>query len=145
MSTIDKSQTGTVQAGTFANGWKHVARFKPDANTVAGDIVRLPGVFPSGTKLIDAVAFVEDAAAGLTLSLGFSYVGGQAGSDPAYFFAAKDVAAGGKFRADVNKPPLILQYDAYLVATLGGAAFTTANQLDTVVDYDFTGPVSAPA
>lgn len=145
MSVIDKSQEGTVQAGTFANKWYHHAKFKPVAATVAGDVVRLPGVIPAGTKLLDAVAFVEDAAAGLTLSLGFDYVGGQAGDDSAYFFNAKDVAAGGKFRADANKPPLVLQYDAYLIATLGGAVFAVANQLDVVVDYDFTGPITQPA
>lgn len=126
--------------GTFSNKSVHPSRFIPTANTVAGDKVRL-AKHEAGTKLVDATAFIKNAAAGLTLSLGYEYVDSalSAQNDAAFFFSAKDVAAGGKFRADVNKPPVELVGDAYLVATLGGAAFPTTNQLDTVVDYDFTG------
>lgn len=145
MSDIDKSKSTSVQAGTFANKWYVHASFVPDAATVIDDAVLL-AVLPAGTKLLDAVAFVEDALTDMDLGLGFRYTGGQAGSDEEYFFAATtDTAAGGKFRADVNKPPVVLQYDAYLVATLGGAIFPTTNQLDVIVDYDYTGPVTDPA
>lgn len=144
MATKDVSQAAPVQAGTFANTWNLHVRYKPDANLSAGDKVRL-AVLPAGTKLLDAVGFVEDAVASLTFSLGFDYVGGQAGDDEAFFHNAVDVAAGGKFRAAANKPPVVLQYDAYLIATLGGAAFATTNQLDVIVDYDFVGPITSPA
>lgn len=126
--------------GTFSNKSAHHSRFVPAAATVAGDKVRLMRM-QAGTKLLDAVAFVEDAVATLTLSLGYEYVDTSlsASDDAAYFFSAKDVAAGGKFRADVNKAPIELVADAYLVATLGVVAFATTNKLDTIVDYDFTG------
>lgn len=144
MADIDVSGRVNIQTGTFGSGWKEHIRFKPAANTTAGDKPLL-AVLPAGTKLMDAMAFIEDAVGSLTLSLGFRYTGGQAGSDEAYFLSAADVAAGGRFRANTNKPPLVLQYDAYLVATLGGAAFATTNQLDVVLDYDFTGPITQPA
>lgn len=129
-----------VMGGTFSNSSVHHSTFTPSANTTAGDKVRLAKL-QSGTKLMDAQAFVEDAVTNLTLSLGYEYVDSSlsGSNDAAYFFSAKDVAAGGRFRADVNKPPVELVGDAYLVATLGAAAFATTNKLDTVVNYDFTG------
>lgn len=139
MATIDKTGDTQVQGGTFANTWNVHARFKPAVNTVAGDKVRL-ALIPAGSKLLDADAWVEDAVATLTLSLGFDYADGSAGDDEAYFLSAADVAAGGRFRANQNKPPLVLAKDAYLIATLGVAVFGTANQLDVVAQYDFIGP-----
>lgn len=129
-----------LMGGTFSNQSVHHAEFKPAANTTAGDKVRLFKL-QAGTKLYDAQAFVEDAVVSLTLSLGYEYVDSSlsGSNDAAYFFSSKDVAAGGRFRADTNKPPVELVGDAYLVATLGGAAFATTNQLDVVVEYDFTG------
>lgn len=144
MADIDKTTSARVQQGTFGNKWQLPCTFKPAAATVAGDKVLLAKI-DAGTLLTDAVAFVEDALATLTLSLGYRHINGEAGDDEAFFFSAKDVAAGGKFRADVNKPPKVVQYDSYLVATLGGAAFPTTNQLDVVVDYDYEGPVSNPS
>lgn len=139
MATIDKTGDTTVQGGTFGNSWNLHAKFKPTANTVAGDKVRL-ALIPAGTKLLDANAWVEDAVATLTLSLGYDFADGSAGDDEAYFLSAADVAAGGRFRANQNKPPVVLAKDAYLIATLGVAVFATTNQLDVVVEYDFTGP-----
>lgn len=145
MADIDKSKVAQVQTGTFANKWYNHTSFVPTAATTIGDKVLL-AVLPAGTKLLDAVAFVEDALTDMDLGLGFRYKNGEAGSDEEYFLAATtDTAAGGKFRATANKPPIVLQYDAYLVATLGGAAFPTTNKLDVVVDYDYIGPVTDPA
>ncbi len=142
MADIKNARSAPVQAGTFANKWYTHQTFKPAAAAVAGDVVILnPDTpIPAGTKLLDAVAFVEDPLTDLALSLGFRHVNGAAGDDAAYFFGATNVAAGGKFRASANKPPVVLLHDAFLVATLGGAAFPTANQLDVIVDYDFVGP-----
>jgi hypothetical protein len=126
--------------GTFSNHSSHHSTFTPAAATTAGDKVRLVKL-QAGTKLLDATAFVEDAVINLTLSLGYEYVDSSlsGSNDAAYFFSAKDVAAGGKFRADVNKPPVELVADAYLVATLGAAVFATTNKLDVITEYDFTG------
>ncbi len=144
MSTIDVTNEVQVQTGTFANRWYVHAQHRPKANLADGDRILLAKL-DAGTKLLDAQAFIEDALASLTFSLGFDYINGEAGDDEAYFFNAADVAAGGRFRADQNKPPLILQYDAYLVATLAGAAFPTTNKLDVVGDYDYLGPVTQPS
>ncbi len=145
MADIDvSSQNQPIQGGTWANTATEVFTFIPAANTTAGDKVLLTKL-QEGTKLLDAVAFVEDAVTDLTLSLGYRYpdatdpLGNTLTDDEAFFFSATAVAAGGKFRSAVNKPPVTLQAEAYLVATLGGAAFATTNRLTIMLTYDFTG------
>lgn len=135
-STLDDIPMG----GTFSNQSVHHAKFIPAAATTAGDKVRLFKL-GEGTKLHDAQAFVQDAVVGLTLSLGFEYVDSalSGSNDAAYFLSAADVAAGGRFRANTNKPPIELEGEAYIVATLGASVFATTNQLDVSIEYDFTG------
>lgn len=117
----------------------------PGANLGVGDVVQLFQV-QAGTKLIDAMAFVANALAALTLKLGYAAQDGSTGTtngvadkDDSYFFNAEDVHLGGRFRADTNKPPVVLQKDSYIIATFGGAAFPTTNTLTVEMEYNFVG------
>jgi len=99
-----------------------------------GDKVRLNKVY-AGTK-VHASHFVNAAlGASSTVSLGFEYVNGEAGGDPAAFVAATSTASAG--RANTVAAPIVLAYDAYIIATIGGAAAT--GKLDSVVTYEFKG------
>ena len=141
MATIDVTEPNTpIHGGTFGNASVAHVPYKPTANLTIGDEVRLC-TLEHGTKLIDAEAFIAADLASGTLSLGYRYVDAalSAQDDPAYFLSAQTIATAGRFDASVNKPPVTLAGRAYLVATFGGAAFPTTNQLDAVVHYDFRG------
>lgn len=141
MATIDVSgQNAPVHGGTFGNASAEHFAYRPAADLSIADEVRIC-LLQTGTKLLDATAFTEDNLASGTLSLGFRYVDAalSASDDPAFFLSAQSIATAGRFRAAANKPPLILQGPAYLVATFGGAAFLAANKLDVLLNYDFRG------
>lgn len=141
MATIDVSEANRpIQGGTWGNASSEHFAYKPVANLVIADEVRIT-TLETGIKLLDATIFAAANLASGTVSLGFRYVdAANSGSDdPTYFISAQSIATAGRFRANANKPPLVLIGAAYLVATFGGAAFPTTNQLDVTVDYDFRG------
>lgn len=105
------------------------------AAAASGDKVRLNKVY-AGTKVVDLKMVFADLGTGTTVKVGFEYVNGESGSNDAAFLPATDVAtAAGSARSAAA--PVTLAYDAYIIATIGGAAAT--GQLDVVTTYEFKG------
>lgn len=105
------------------------------ANTASGTVVRLGKLF-AGTKVYDAHVVHANLGANTTLKLGFEYAGGEAGSDDDAFIAAGATTAAGKLLSVAA--PVTLAYDAYLIATTGGAG-VTAGLIDAVVTFEHRG------
>ena len=105
------------------------------AAAASGDKVRLNKVY-AGTKVYDVKMVFGDLGTGTTMSVGFEYVNGEAGGSATAFLPATDVAtAAGSARSAAA--PVTLAYDAYIIATVGGASAT--GQLDVVTTYEFKG------
>lgn len=104
------------------------------ASAAVGDKVRLNKVY-AGTKVMSSHFVNAALGASTTVKLGFEYVNGEAGSNDAAFVAATSTASAG--RANTVAAPITLAYDAYIIATIGGA--TASGQLDTVLTYEFKG------
>jgi hypothetical protein len=98
------------------------------------DKVRLVKLY-AGTKIFGSKMINAALGASTTISLGFEYVKGQAGGGAAALIAATSTAAA----ASTVSPaaPILLQYDAYLTATVGGAAAT--GQFDAVLTIEHRG------
>lgn len=99
-----------------------------------GDKVRLNKVY-AGTKVYDAKLISGALGAGVTIDLGFEYVNGEAGGNAAAFLDNADCAAAG--RDESAAAPITMAYDAYIIATIGGAAAT--GQINSVLTFEFKG------
>lgn len=104
------------------------------ANAQVGDVVRLNRVY-AGTKIYSDHFVNAALGAGVTVSLGYEYVNGEAAAAPAGLIAATGANAAG--RVNSVHAPITLQYDAFITATIGGAAAT--GKLDSVVNFEFKG------
>lgn len=100
-----------------------------------GDKVRLNKLY-QGTKIYDVKMVNAALGASTTVSLGFEYVNGESGGSATAFLPATSTAAAAATREGAIAP-ITLAYDAYIIATIGGAAAT--GQLDSVVTYEFKG------
>lgn len=104
-----------------------------------GDKVRI-GVIPAGTKLNDCLAIVSAAfTATSTGKVGFEYVDGVDSAavpqDDDYFFAALNIAAAGRTRANNTAVrPVTLPKDAYLIVTNQVAAQAASGVLDLIIE-----------
>lgn len=105
------------------------------AAAASGDKIRLNKVY-AGTKVFDAHMVAADLGTGTTMALGFEYVNGEAGGSATAFLGATDVASAASSTRSAFAP-VTLDYDAYIIATVGGAAAT--GQLDTALTYEFRG------
>ncbi len=105
------------------------------AAAASGDKVRLTKLY-AGTKIYDTRITYGDLGTGTTVSLGFEYVNGESGGSATALLAATDAATAAGSASGVHAP-ITLAYDAYIIATIGGAAAT--GQLDSVVTYEFKG------
>ena len=99
------------------------------------DKVRLVKLY-AGTKIYSAKMVNAALGAGSTVSIGFEYVDGQAGGAVDSFIAATSTAAAAVTREGAIQP-FVLMYDAYVTATIAGAAAT--GQLDAILTYEFKG------
>ena len=99
-----------------------------------GDKVRLNKVY-AGTKVFAAKLVNAALGASTTVKLGFEYCNGEAGGNDAAFLPATSTAAAGVSRSAAA--PVTLNYDAYIIATIGGAAAT--GQIDSVLSFEFRG------
>ncbi len=100
-----------------------------------GDKVRLVKLY-AGTKIYDMQAVFDVlGGVGAVLDIGFEYVNGEAGSTANAFFNDIDVTAAGSRRGAFA--PVTLAYDAYITATVAGAAQT--GTLDVIVSFEFKG------
>jgi hypothetical protein len=102
------------------------------------------GILPAGAELHDALAALSDAfTASVTHDIGFEYVDGvddtDVPQDADYFF--NDLANSvGRTRANnTGVRPVKLPKEAYLVATVAGAAHASAGVLDIIVDCVLNG------
>lgn len=100
-----------------------------------GDKVRLNKLY-QGTKIYDVKMVNAALGASTTVSLGFEYVNGESGGSATALLPATSTAAAAATREGAVAP-ITLAYDAYIIATIGGAAAT--GQLDSVVTYEFKG------
>ena len=98
------------------------------------DNVRLLKVY-AGTKIYSSSIINAALGANTTLSLGYEFVNGEAAAAPAGLIAASATNTAGKINSTIA--PITLPYDAYITATIGGAAAT--GQLDVTLSYEFRG------
>jgi hypothetical protein len=98
------------------------------------DKVRLVKLY-AGTKVYSLDYVYGDLGTSTTLDLGFEYVNGEAGGSATAFATALDTDPGAAGTALFV--PVTLAYDAYIIATVGGAASTGA--LDVVAHFEFKG------
>lgn len=96
--------------------------------------VRLLKLF-AGTKIYGTKMVNAALGASTTVSVGYEYVDGQAGGGAAALIAATDTSAAAK--TDSVKAPIVLDYDAYITATVGGASAT--GQVDVVMSFEHRG------
>ncbi len=99
-----------------------------------GDKVRLNKLY-AGTKIYGAKLINAALGAGVTVDLGFEYVNGEAGGNAAGFLNDADGATAGS--KESATAPVVLAYDAYVIATIAGAAAT--GKIDSVVTFEFKG------
>ena len=134
MATINvPSLLDTVYSGDcpLANAHGYITL----AAAASGDKVRLNKVY-AGTKVYDVKMVFADLGTGTTVSIGYEYVNGESGGSATTFLPATDVATAAGV-ANSGVAPVTLAYDAYIIATIGGAAAT--GQLDVVTTYEFKG------
>lgn len=105
------------------------------AAAAVGDKVRLNKLY-QGTKIYDVKLVNAALGASTTVSLGFEYVDGQAGGSATALLPATSTAAAAGTRSGAVAP-ITLEYDAYIIATIGGAAAT--GKIDSVVTFEFKG------
>lgn len=104
------------------------------AAAAIADKVRLVKLY-AGTKIYTTTMINAALGASTTVSIGFEYVDGQAGGTATSFIPATSTSAIAKTESIVK--PVVLDYDAYVIATVGGAAATGA--LDVTVLYEHKG------
>lgn len=134
MSTLNApSLQDTVYSGDcpLANAHGYVTL----AAAQIADKVRLTKLF-AGTKIFSAKMINAALGAATTVSLGFEYVDGSSGGGAATLIAATATSSAAVTREGAIAP-ITLTGDAYITATIGGAAAT--GQLDSVIQYEFKG------
>lgn len=104
------------------------------ASTPAADVVRMVKLY-AGTKIYDLRLINAALGASTTISVGFSYVNGEAGGGAAALLAATNTASAASTRMALA--PVTLDFDAFITVTVGGA--TATGRIDLVVDYEFKG------
>jgi hypothetical protein len=104
------------------------------ASVPVADKIRLNKVY-AGTKVYDVAMINAALGASTTVSLGFEYVNGESGGSATAFLPATSTSSAA--RVESSAKPVTLLYDAFIIATIGGA--TATGQIDTVVTYEFKG------
>ena len=122
----------TLYAGEAPLGIAH--GYHTLANAAKDDVVRL-NKLPAGTLVYEAKLANAALGAGTTVSLGFEYVNGKAGVSATDLLPATSTVSAATTRADGK--PVLLQFDAYVIATIAGGAATGA--IDTVLQYEYRG------
>lgn len=134
MATLYADQfTEILRTGSWGNANKHHASKTLAAAAINDELVL--AVLPAGTKLFDLRAKIAALGASTNLSFGWRYKGGQAGGGATALEAAASTAAASNVRGTFI--PVTLAYDAYITATVTGAAAT--GQVDVILDYEYKG------
>ena len=105
------------------------------ASVPAADKIRLNKVY-AGTKIYDVRMVNAALGASTTVSLGFEYVNGEAGGGATALLAATSTVSAASTR-QAAVAPVVLAYDAYIIATVGGG--TATGQLDVITTFEFEG------
>jgi hypothetical protein len=133
MATINAPSLSYIQySGDCPAAHAHGAVTLAAANIA--DKVRLVKLY-AGTKIHGARMINAALGASSTVSIGFEYADGQAGGGAAAIIPATSTAAAANTPTVVA--PFLLLYDAYVTATVGGAAVT--GQLDVAISFEFRG------
>lgn len=134
MATINAPSLPNVQySGQYPSA--HAHGYINLAAAAIADKVRLVKLF-AGTKIYSARQIIGGSlGASTTVSLGFEYVDGQAGGSATALIPATATTAAGSTSSVVA--PITLLFDAYITATIGGAA--ASGQYDAVLTYDPIG------
>jgi hypothetical protein len=90
----------------------------------------------AGTKIYDIKLVNAALGASTTVSLGYEYVNGESGGSATALLAATSTSSAAATREGAVAP-VVLAYDAYITATIGGAV--ASGQLDVVTTYEFKG------
>jgi hypothetical protein len=98
------------------------------------DKIRLVKLY-AGSKIYRVDTVFADMGTGTTLDVGFEYVNGEAGGSATAFATAIDTDPAGT--SSHLFAPVTLAYDAYIIATVGGAASTGA--LNVMTTFEFKG------
>jgi hypothetical protein len=96
--------------------------------------VRLNRLF-AGSKIYNCKMVNAALGASTTVSVGWEYADGSAGGGAAALIPATSTAAAAK--TDSAVAPTVLTGDAYITATIAGAAAT--GQLDVMTEFEFKG------
>lgn len=133
MATINAASLKDVQP-SGDRGAMHAHGYVTLAAAAVADKVRLVKVF-AGTKIFQTTLINAALGASTTVSVGFEYVDGQAGGSATALIPATATNAIAKTESIVR--PIVLDYDAYITATIGGAAAT--GQVDVTVLFEHRG------
>lgn len=106
------------------------------AAAAIADKVRLVKLY-AGSKIHDIKMVNAALGADTTVSLGWEYCDGTSGGGAAVLLAATATNAAATTRMTGNMPPTVLAHDAYITATIGGAAAT--GKLDVMTTFEFKG------
>jgi hypothetical protein len=130
MSTINAPSLANVEySGDDASA--HAHGYITLAAAQIGDKVRLNKLY-AGTKIYSAKFINAALGASSTIALGYEYVDG---SGSGALIAATSTAAAGSSLSAVA--PITLTGDAYVTATVAGAAVT--GQFDSVLTFEHRG------
>lgn len=108
------------------------------AGAADGDVVRMCKL-RAGTKVTDLSVIIEDATASLTVSAGYAPVDGSTADADAFIAADTAAATAGRIRANAGVAPLVLDRDAYLTVTVGGAALAADDAIVAVPTVQTVG------
>lgn len=134
MATINAPSLSNVQySGEYPAA--HAHGFLTLAAAQIADKVRLVKLY-AGTKIY-STRLITGATLGAstTISVGFEYVDGQTGGGAAALIPATATTAAAATASIIA--PVVLAFDAYITATVGGAAASGA--LDVVLTYEHVG------
>jgi hypothetical protein len=102
------------------------------AAAAIADKVRLVKLY-AGTKVHDVRLINAALGASTTVSLGFEYVNGEAGGSATALLAATSTVSAASTR--MAAAPVTLDYDAYIIATIGGGAATGLVDVDVLFEF----------
>lgn len=104
------------------------------AAAAIADKVRLVKLY-AGTKIHGVKLVNAPLGVNTTVSLGFEYINGEAGSSATALLPATSTSAAAATLGP--NPPITLAYDAYITATTGGGVAT--GQIDVSTTFEFRG------
>lgn len=96
------------------------------------DKVRLVKLY-AGTKVHDVRLINAALGASTTVALGFEYVNGEAGGSATALLAATSTVSAASTR--MAAAPVTLDYDAFIIATIGGGAATGLVDVDVIFEF----------